>query len=92
MSSSCNDTGLQKLCKHLEVVIHSKWGLVIYRCTYADHEAWDRFMNIIKEQLHGGLEAEHWLDLESKPVRTVNENPDAFDGNTIEEVQEHFKV
>ena len=49
-------------------------------------------MNIMKERLYAGPEAEDGLDLESKAVWTVNNNPGAFDGITIVEVRGYFKA
>lgn len=32
------------------------WGFVIYRCTYGDDDAWQRYMKCFEENVHDGLE------------------------------------
>lgn len=37
---------------------NSKWGFLIYRCTYADDAAWEKFMSHLKSNAHHNLQKE----------------------------------
>ena len=48
-SSPALPSHLQNIHDDLQHFKHDKWGWVIYRCTYGDDEAWNRFQQIINE-------------------------------------------
>lgn len=40
----------RKILEDLAKLGHDKWGFVIYRCTYRDNQAWDRFKDIVRRR------------------------------------------
>jgi hypothetical protein len=70
----------------------SKWGFLIYRCTYEDDKAWQRFMETLKELVHCRLERDDGLDLEESLELTVRDNRAELDGASVDQVRERFKA
>ncbi|EAS35440.3 uncharacterized protein CIMG_00794 [Coccidioides immitis RS] len=69
---------------------HTKWGFVIYRCTYEDDAAWETLLSILKERTHGHLKREDSLDLEDKLEWTVIEDKEKLDGANVGTVGDMF--
>lgn len=72
---------------------HIKWGFVIYRRTYADDEAWARFISVLKDCSHNYLITQDGArELAEKLVWTVHEDRASLDGASVEQVREHYPV
>ncbi|OAA52857.1 Twin arginine translocation protein [Cordyceps fumosorosea ARSEF 2679] len=54
-SSNDSPTGVQLLADELEFFNVRKWGWVIYRCTYGDDAAWERFKERVAQQTRDDL-------------------------------------
>ncbi|KAK5637687.1 hypothetical protein RRF57_013402 [Xylaria bambusicola] len=67
------------------------WGFLIYRCTYGDDEAWNRYMEAFKKQVHSVLEhyGRDWL-LEKYAQWTVVEDEETLNGASKQQVRERF--
>ncbi|KAI1742855.1 hypothetical protein F4680DRAFT_411894 [Xylaria scruposa] len=67
------------------------WGFLIYRCTYGDNEAWNRYMEAFKERVHHELEyhGRDWL-LEQYAQWTVVEDEETLNGASKQQVRERF--
>ncbi|KAI0402317.1 hypothetical protein F4802DRAFT_608819 [Xylaria palmicola] len=67
------------------------WGFLIYRCTYGDDEAWNRYIEAFKEQVH--YELEYYgrdLLLEQYAQWTVVEDEETLNGASKQQVRERF--
>ncbi|RYC65033.1 hypothetical protein CHU98_g1148 [Xylaria longipes] len=67
------------------------WGFLIYRCTYGDDEAWDRYMALFKQDVHDDLvyNGREWL-MEPYAQWTVIEDKETLNGASKQQVREHF--
>lgn len=54
----------------------TKWGFVVYRCTYGDNAAWEHMMNRLNIQARASLESEDAADLFPRIDWAVQENPE----------------
>ena len=67
---------------------NSRWGFVIYRCTYGDDAAWERFMAHLNTRTRLTLEEEYKeADLFPRIDWSVQEDL-SLDGAGTEEVRE----
>ncbi|KAI0517891.1 hypothetical protein F5B22DRAFT_635731 [Xylaria bambusicola] len=67
------------------------WGFLVYRCAYGDDEAWNRYMEAFKEQVHSTLEyygRDHLL--EQYAQWTVVEDEETLNGASKQQVRERF--
>jgi len=72
----------------LEQDPNSKWGFVIYRCTYGDDAAWERFIAHLNTRTRLTLEEEYKeADLFPRIDWSVQEDL-SLDGAGTEEVRE----
>jgi hypothetical protein len=60
---------------HLRAHPDTKWGFVVYRCTYGDDPAWDRMMNRLNTQALSNLTSCNAADLFPAIDWAVQENP-----------------
>jgi hypothetical protein len=65
-----------------------KWGYVIYRCTYKDDGAWERFKTIVHEQAQEDLDATP--ELANRLEWTFVEDREILDGASIPQLRERF--
>lgn len=85
------DDVLQNKLDDLGLLIHEKWGWVIYRCTYDDDEAWAKFQKIVndrsREQMaRGGFPPEVANSFEW----TFVSDQSLFDGASKDQLRQHF--
>lgn len=71
----------------LEKDPNSKWGFVIYRCTYGDDAAWERFMCHLQTRTRLNLETYGESDLFSRIDWSVQHDT-SLDEAGSEEVRE----
>ncbi|KAF2715346.1 hypothetical protein K504DRAFT_457523 [Pleomassaria siparia CBS 279.74] len=64
----------------------NKWGFVIYRCTYGDDDAWNRFMKHLDERTRLNLETYNASDLFSRIDWSVVHDAD-LEGADSEDVR-----
>ena len=69
---------------------HTKWGFVIYRCTYDDDAAWERFLQILRQRVHKGLARYDGLDLIHSLDLKVHEDKANLSGASKDEVRARF--
>lgn len=68
----------------------TKWGFVIYRCTYQSQKDWERFMARFLQSVTEYLESSKGLDMLEGFTPTVFEDP-SFDGATTAVLRTHFR-
>ena len=67
--------------EQLNKYLNSKWGFVIYRCTYQDDAQWKRFMEHLNTRTRRGLEEEGAGDLFDRIDWSVQDNPQLRDAS-----------
>ncbi|THY19618.1 hypothetical protein D6D01_07028 [Aureobasidium pullulans] len=67
-----------------------KWGLVIYRCTYGDDEAWAQFMAHINKRTLDPVAREDRMDMASSLDWSVQEDPTLERASKVE-VRRRFR-
>ncbi|KAI1302208.1 hypothetical protein F5Y03DRAFT_362040 [Xylaria venustula] len=67
------------------------WGFIVYRCTYDDDAAWDRYMQALKDEAHRDLvwNGREWL-IEQYAQWTAIEDNETLDGASKQKVRERF--
>lgn len=80
--------GLPSIIRSIQKTRFRKWGFRIYRCTYDDDAAWDRYVGNLENELKGGLEATG-SDYMLAPYHewTIVEDREALDGAPKGEVR-----
>jgi hypothetical protein len=68
----------------------TKWGFVIYRCTYQSQKDWERFMARYLQSVTEYFEYSNGLDMLEGFTPTVFEDP-SFDGTTTAVLRAHFR-
>jgi hypothetical protein len=71
---------------------HSKWGFVLYKCTYENDSAWEHFTEIVRQRAKMNLEADKGIDISACLDFTFREDRSTFDGATVDQVRNHFKA
>ncbi|KAI1350843.1 hypothetical protein F5Y01DRAFT_137019 [Xylaria sp. FL0043] len=76
---------------HMRDTGFEAWGFLVYRCTYGDDAAWDRYMQALKDEVHNNLVwcGREWL-MEQYAQWTVIEDKETLDGAPKKEVRERF--
>lgn len=71
----------------------TKWGWVIYRCTYGDDDAWARFLERFNNHLAQVLREDYQMEPEffASYECNVQEDPSGLDGATKDEVRRRFR-
>lgn len=89
---STHNNNADNIERYLNEDNHSKWGFIIYRCTYASDADWAEFMERLHYHTKSALETYGGLDmLDSLLPFTVIEDRQTLDGATTATVREHFK-
>jgi hypothetical protein len=73
----------------LENYEHTKWGFLIYRCTYASDAHWAEFIRRIRYTINDSLTYFNGLDLLESMELTVIEDP-KFNGASTSFVRQQF--
>lgn len=81
----------QKIDSQRRALGLSSWGLVVYRCTYADDYAWSRFKDIFTRRLHEGLERDSAAELAQTLDFIFIEDKDILDQASPDDVRDHFR-
>ena len=69
---------------------HDKWGFVIYRCTYQDDEAWDRFKQIVLARTHKEMQESDTPKVADKLEWTFVEDRASLDGASRAQLRKRF--
>lgn len=89
---STRNNNADNIERHLHEDSHTKWGFIIYRCTYASDADWAVFMDRLRYRTSSALRTYNGLDmLDSLLPFTVIEDRQAFDNATTATVRDHFK-
>lgn len=75
----------------LEFFKHDKWGWVIYRTSFDDDAAWERFKKIIDEQSRKQISESDTPELADSLEWTFVDDP-SLDGAPKELLRQHFKA
>jgi hypothetical protein len=79
----------------LAEIKHDKWGFMIYRCTYQDDHAWERFKQIMHERTQKLMEMSYTPEaaksLTDNLEWTFVEDRVALDGASKSQLRERFK-
>jgi hypothetical protein len=71
---------------------HHKWGFLVYRTSYDDDEAWQRFMDILTRNTEVSLRKAGKLQrLQPYLYWTAMEDRTAFDGASKDAIRDHFR-
>ena len=87
MSSAASD-----IRDHLDVVPIDKWGWVIYRCTYADDEAWARFRDYVEAESRKEIAESDAPEIADRLEWTWVEDPASLDGISTIALRERFRT
>jgi hypothetical protein len=69
---------------------HDKWGFVIYRCTYEDDQAWDRFQQVFRERKQQALQRSDTPKIADSHEWTFVDDRTALDGASRPQLRERF--
>jgi hypothetical protein len=69
---------------------HDKWGFVIYRCTYQDDQAWDRFKQIVYNRTQQDMAGSDAPEVASSLEWTLVEDP-SLHGASKDQVRARHK-
>ena len=72
----------QNILSFLRHQKHERWGWVIYRCTYNDDEAWDRFKDFVDQQSRQFIAESDTPEIADSLEWTFIENRDILDNAT----------
>ncbi|SPO03557.1 uncharacterized protein DNG_06240 [Cephalotrichum gorgonifer] len=94
----CLSTGhrtarLGRLCRSLRDTGFHEWGFVIYRGVYGDDDAWNLFVQCLRDNVHLDLErgsAQRGALLEQYAQWTVIEDSESLDGASRDDVRQRF--
>lgn len=84
--------GLPSIIRSMQKTGFRKWGFRIYRCTYDDANAWNRYMDNPENELGKGLEATG-SDYMLTPYHewTIVEDREALNGASVADVRSRFR-
>jgi len=82
------------IANSLEQYKLDRWGFVIYRCTYASQEKWDKFLALAKREARDRLERGGAGDLSvyDKMDWTVMEDAETLDGASMLDTSRKFRA
>lgn len=69
---------------------HSKWGFVIYRCTYDKDDDWNEVIKRLQDSARKTLEFYNGLDLIPSMLLTIIEDKETLDDASTSTVRSHF--
>ncbi|PVI04320.1 hypothetical protein DM02DRAFT_669142 [Periconia macrospinosa] len=81
---------MDRIRKILESNPDAKLGFVVYRCTYADDEQWNCFMEYLNAQAQSALKEYNLGDLSSRLDWNVQQDPTLNDAS-LEQVRDKFR-
>lgn len=81
----------QNILSFLRHQKHERWGWVIYRCTYNDDEAWDRFKDFVDQQSRQFIAESDTPEIADSLEWTFIENRDTLDNASKDQLRAHFK-
>ncbi|KAK0624162.1 hypothetical protein B0T14DRAFT_517607 [Immersiella caudata] len=70
---------------------HHKWGFLVYRTSYDDDAAWQRYLQILNRSTWLGLNNENQLRMLPYLSYTPMEDRDLFEGASKDRIREHFR-
>jgi hypothetical protein len=79
-----------KVKRNLDQDNHDRWGFAIYRCTYGDDAAWDRFKDIITARAQKEIRELDEPEILDKLEWTIFDDREIFDNATADFLREHF--
>lgn len=84
--------GLPSTIRSIQNTGFRRWGFRIYRCTYDDEDAWNRYVGNLETKLRKGLEATG-SDYMLTPYHewTIVEDHEALDGASKADVRSRFR-
>jgi len=82
----------QNIQDSLRALKHDKWGWVIYRCTYGDDEAWNRFKQIINQRSRKIIAESDTPEAADSLEWTFVEDRAALDGASRDQLRARFKT
>ncbi|KAH6644554.1 hypothetical protein C7974DRAFT_383794 [Boeremia exigua] len=88
MATFC--TANESIRNRLEGEPGSKWGFVIFRCTYKSDDKWRLFMEYFKTMVQAKLAREELSDCFSHLDWSVQEDP-GYEGMQIDEIRTKFQ-
>ncbi len=82
----------RRIKRDLEFSNYDKWGFVVYRCTYGDDDAWDRFKNVITERSRQQILDSDAPEILKTLTWTCSEDRQAFDNASTATLRRHFNA
>ncbi|KAI6900566.1 hypothetical protein KC316_g3186 [Hortaea werneckii] len=79
-----------KIKRNLNQDSQDRWGFPIYRCTYDDDAAWDRFKDIITPRAQKETRELGEPEILHKLERTIFDDREVFDNATTGFLRKHF--
>jgi hypothetical protein len=79
-----------KIKRNLNQDNHDRWGFAIYRCTYGDDAAWERFKDIIATRAQKEIRKLGEPEILDKLELTIFEDREIFDNAKTDFLREHF--
>jgi len=79
-------TAYESIRQRLKATPGSKWGFIIFRCTYESDDRWNKFMEYVNKLVEVDLEREGIADCFSRLDWCVQEDP-AYEGMDPDEVR-----
>lgn len=79
-----------KIKRNLNEDNHDRWGFAIYRCTYGDDAAWERFKDIIATRAQKEIRELGEPEILDKLELTIFEDREIFDNAKTDFLREHF--
>jgi hypothetical protein len=76
--------------RELQKIGFTKWGFVIYRCTYQSQEDWDKFMDMFLYTITDYFEFHKGLDMLESFYPTVFKDP-SFNSATTALLRTYFR-
>ena len=85
-------TAAQELAEELQFYNHRKWGWVIYRCTYGDDEAWERFKVLVTRYSRRDLQDKDVPQIVADGIDwTFVSDPTTLDGASRNALRKRFQ-
>jgi hypothetical protein len=80
-----------KIQASLDELRLSRWGFVVFRCTYSSQEKWDKFIALVKEHAHDEFEWRRMEHVHDSLAWTIIEDAETLDGADIAETSRRFE-
>lgn len=89
--SSTHLNAADRIERHLAHDKHTKWGFVIYRCTYESDSDWTEALSRLRESTESRLEFYNGMDMLENMLFTIIEDQQTLDQASTSTIREHFK-